>query len=204
MNRIFSGIQPTGNLHLGNYLDAVRNWVNLQHDFDCIYCMVDLHAITQWQDPEELRRSTREVTAALIAAGVLTLLAILRIGPRENRGRMIQAGIVIHALGLLVSAVMFWLVPLWAALYSVAMVLFALGAAQVRKAALVIAGTMAAGVLSIVVLTALQVGTPDPTYGDYPVAWVTSYYIAAMGAALGTVVLSRQEVYSKRDISAAA
>ena len=70
MNRIFSGIQPTGNLHLGNYLGAVRNWVNLQHDYDCIYCMVDLHAITQWQDPEELRRSTREVTAALIAAGI--------------------------------------------------------------------------------------------------------------------------------------
>ncbi len=70
MNRIFSGIQPTGNLHLGNYLGAVRNWVSLQHDYECIYCMVDLHAITQWQDPEELRKSTREVTAALIAAGI--------------------------------------------------------------------------------------------------------------------------------------
>ena len=70
MNRIFSGIQPTGNLHLGNYLGAVRNWVNLQHDYECIYCVVDLHAITVWQDPEELRKSTREVTAALIAAGI--------------------------------------------------------------------------------------------------------------------------------------
>ena len=70
MNRIFSGIQPTGNLHLGNYLGAVRNWVNLQHDYECIYCMVDLHAITQWQGPAELRQSTREVTAALIAAGI--------------------------------------------------------------------------------------------------------------------------------------
>jgi len=70
MNRIFSGIQPTGNLHLGNYLGAVRNWVSLQHDYECIYCMVDLHAITQWQDPQELRESTREVTAALIAAGI--------------------------------------------------------------------------------------------------------------------------------------
>jgi tryptophanyl-tRNA synthetase len=70
MNRIFSGIQPTGNLHLGNYLGAVRNWVSLQHDYECIYCMVDLHAITQWQDPRELRESTREVTAALIAAGI--------------------------------------------------------------------------------------------------------------------------------------
>jgi tryptophanyl-tRNA synthetase len=70
MNRIFSGIQPTGNLHLGNYLGAVRNWVSLQHDYECIYCVVDLHAITVWQDPEELRKSTREVTAALIAAGI--------------------------------------------------------------------------------------------------------------------------------------
>jgi tryptophanyl-tRNA synthetase len=70
MNRIFSGIQPTGNLHLGNYLGAVRNWVSLQHDYECIYCVVDLHAITQWQEPEELRKSTREVTAALIAAGI--------------------------------------------------------------------------------------------------------------------------------------
>jgi tryptophanyl-tRNA synthetase len=70
MNRIFSGIQPTGNLHLGNYLGAVRNWVDLQHDYECIYCVVDLHAITQWQDPAELRDSTREVTAALIAAGI--------------------------------------------------------------------------------------------------------------------------------------
>ena len=70
MNRIFSGIQPTGNLHLGNYLGAVRNWVNLQHEYECIYCVVDLHAITVWQDPQELRDSTREVTAALIAAGI--------------------------------------------------------------------------------------------------------------------------------------
>jgi tryptophanyl-tRNA synthetase len=70
MNRIFSGIQPTGNLHLGNYLGAIRNWVALQHDFDCIFCIVDLHALTQPQDPDELRAATREVTAAYIAAGV--------------------------------------------------------------------------------------------------------------------------------------
>jgi len=70
MNRIFSGIQPTGNLHLGNYLGAIRNWVALQHDFDCIFCIVDLHALTQPQDPDELRASTREVTAAYIAAGI--------------------------------------------------------------------------------------------------------------------------------------
>jgi tryptophanyl-tRNA synthetase len=70
MNRIFSGIQPTGNLHLGNYLGAVRNWVALQNDFECIFCIVDLHALTQPQDPTELRASTREVTAAYIAAGI--------------------------------------------------------------------------------------------------------------------------------------
>src|ERR1700746_2973190 len=70
MNRIFSGIQPTGNLHLGNYLGAIRNWVMLQKDFECIFCIVDLHALTQPQDPTELRASTREVTAAYIAAGI--------------------------------------------------------------------------------------------------------------------------------------
>ena len=70
MNRIFSGIQPTGNLHLGNYLGAIRNWVALQHDYECIFCIVDLHALTMPQDPAELRHSTREVTAAYIAAGI--------------------------------------------------------------------------------------------------------------------------------------
>jgi tryptophanyl-tRNA synthetase len=70
MNRIFSGIQPTGNLHLGNYLGAVKNWVRLQQDFDCIFCIVDLHAITVPQDPAELRQSTREVAAAYIASGI--------------------------------------------------------------------------------------------------------------------------------------
>jgi len=70
MNRIFSGIQPTGNLHLGNYLGAIRNWVALQSEYECIFCIVDLHALTQPQDPAELRVSTREVTAAYIAAGI--------------------------------------------------------------------------------------------------------------------------------------
>ena len=70
MNRIFSGIQPTGNLHLGNYLGAIRNWVALQRDYECIFCIVDLHALTMPQDPAELRHSTREVTAAYIAAGI--------------------------------------------------------------------------------------------------------------------------------------
>ncbi|MBT7509050.1 MAG: tryptophan--tRNA ligase, partial [Rhodospirillaceae bacterium] len=55
MKRIFSGVQPTGNLHLGNYLGAIRNWVRLQADFDdCLFCVVDLHAITVWQEPDAL------------------------------------------------------------------------------------------------------------------------------------------------------
>ncbi len=70
MKRIFSGVQPTGNLHLGNYLGAIRNWVRLQDEYECIFCVVDMHAITVWQDPAELRANTREVTAAMIAAGV--------------------------------------------------------------------------------------------------------------------------------------
>lgn len=70
MDRIFSGIQPTGDLHLGNYLGALKNWVQLQNEYECIYCLVDLHAITVWQDPKELRANTREVTAGLIAAGL--------------------------------------------------------------------------------------------------------------------------------------
>ncbi|TAN65601.1 MAG: tryptophan--tRNA ligase [Magnetospirillum sp.] len=70
MKRIFSGVQPTGNLHLGNYLGAIRNWVRLQNEFECLFCIVDMHAITLWQDPKELIRNTREVTAGMIAAGV--------------------------------------------------------------------------------------------------------------------------------------
>jgi len=70
MNRIFSGVQPTGNLHLGNYLGAIRNFVGLQQDYECIYCVVDLHAITVRQDPKELVNNTREVTAAFLAAGI--------------------------------------------------------------------------------------------------------------------------------------
>ena len=75
--RVLSGIQPTGNLHLGNYLGAIRNWVTLQDDFESIYCVVDLHAITVAQDPAALRQSTREVTASLIAAGISPERSIL-------------------------------------------------------------------------------------------------------------------------------
>ncbi|HSI41864.1 MAG TPA: tryptophan--tRNA ligase [Xanthobacteraceae bacterium] len=67
---VFSGVQPTGNLHLGNYLGAIKRFVELQESYECIYCVVDLHAITVWQDPAELKRSIREVTAAFIACGI--------------------------------------------------------------------------------------------------------------------------------------
>ncbi|WP_323016015.1 tryptophan--tRNA ligase [Devosia sp.] len=68
--RVFSGIQPSGDLHLGNYLGAIRRFVPLQHTHETIYCVVDMHAITVWQEPEDLRRATREVAAAYIAAGI--------------------------------------------------------------------------------------------------------------------------------------
>ena len=68
--RIFSGVQPTGNLHLGNYLGAIKNWIALQDEFECIYCVVDLHAITVPQEPAILRRAIREVAACLIASGI--------------------------------------------------------------------------------------------------------------------------------------
>jgi tryptophanyl-tRNA synthetase len=68
--RVFSGVQPTGNLHLGNYLGAIKRFVELQASHQCLYCVVDLHAITVWQDPAELKRSIREVAAAFLAAGV--------------------------------------------------------------------------------------------------------------------------------------
>ena len=68
--RVFSGVQPTGNLHLGNYLGAIKRFVELQDRYDCLYCVVDLHAITTWQEPAELPRAIREVTAAFLACGI--------------------------------------------------------------------------------------------------------------------------------------
>ncbi|MFC5069588.1 tryptophan--tRNA ligase [Flaviflagellibacter deserti] len=68
--RVFSGVQPTGNLHLGNYLGAIIKFVALQHEHECLYCVVDMHAITVPQDPQELTRTIREVAAAFIASGV--------------------------------------------------------------------------------------------------------------------------------------
>src|SRR5438105_3978391 len=70
--RVFSGVQPTGNLHLGNYLGALVNFVKLQESYNCLYCVVDLHAITVPVPggPDELRRNIREVAAAFIASGI--------------------------------------------------------------------------------------------------------------------------------------
>jgi tryptophanyl-tRNA synthetase len=68
--RVFSGIQPTGDIHLGNYLGAIQHWVSIQSEFDCIYCVVDLHAITIPQDPKNLKTKIREVAALLMAAGL--------------------------------------------------------------------------------------------------------------------------------------
>jgi tryptophanyl-tRNA synthetase len=68
--RIFSGAQPTGNLHIGNYLGALRNWVDLQHDYESFFCVVDLHAVTVPQDPKQLAAKTREVARVYLAAGI--------------------------------------------------------------------------------------------------------------------------------------
>ncbi len=75
--RVFSGMQPTGNLHLGNYLGALKRWVEMQATHECIYCIVDMHAITMWQDPDELRQAIRDVAAAYIAAGLDTKNSII-------------------------------------------------------------------------------------------------------------------------------
>ncbi|MDQ4105626.1 MAG: tryptophan--tRNA ligase, partial [Actinomycetota bacterium] len=68
--RVFSGIQPSGNLHVGNYLGAIKNWVSIQDEYENYFCIVDLHALTVPQDPEELRRKVREVAALYLASGI--------------------------------------------------------------------------------------------------------------------------------------
>lgn len=140
---------------------------------------------------------------ALIVAGVFTLVAILQVAPKEERGGWMRAGMLIHGLALVVSLLTAWFVLLWAALYSAAMALYARGLPQVRRAMIVISGAMGAAVASFVVLTVLEVGTPD-SYGDYPVAWATAYFVAAIGAAIGALVLSRQDVSSTSDVPVVA
>ena len=68
--RVLSGVQPTGGLHIGNYLGAIKNFIPLQEKFESLFCVVDLHAITVWQDPKELMLNKREVAAAFIASGI--------------------------------------------------------------------------------------------------------------------------------------
>ena len=85
--RVVSGIQPTGNLHLGNYLGAIRNWVALQDQFECIFCVVDLHAITVWQEPATLRANTRRIAAAIRCSSRRTMavsLNCVKIEPMES------------------------------------------------------------------------------------------------------------------------
>jgi tryptophanyl-tRNA synthetase len=87
MQRVFSGIQPSGIPTLGNYLGAIRNWVRLQDDHECLWCVVDLHAITVWQDPAALRRQSLEMAAVLLACGVDPTKHIL----------FLQSGVRAHA-----------------------------------------------------------------------------------------------------------
>jgi len=68
--RVFSGIQPTGSLHIGNYLGALKNWVRMQETYECVFCIVDLHAITLYQDPQELRQKIEQTAAIFLAAGI--------------------------------------------------------------------------------------------------------------------------------------
>ena len=75
--RVFSGVQPTANIHLGNYLGAIRKFVALQHQHECLFCVVDMHAITVWQDPAALPGQTREIAAAYLAAGIDPTKAIV-------------------------------------------------------------------------------------------------------------------------------
>src|SRR5580698_4661901 len=85
--RVFSGMQPTGNLHIGNYLGALKNWVRIQHDYECIFCIVDLHAITQFQEPAPLRAKIAEIAAIYLAAGI---------DPRQS-SIMVQSAVPAHA-----------------------------------------------------------------------------------------------------------
>ena len=85
--RVFSGMQPTSTLHLGNYLGAMVRWVAMQATHECIYCVVDMHAITVWQDPEELPPAIRAVTAAYIACGLDPRRASCSTRARSRRTR---------------------------------------------------------------------------------------------------------------------
>jgi len=85
--RVLSGVQPSGNLHIGNYLGALTNWVRIQHDYESIFCIVDLHAITVYQKPDELRNSIRALAAVFLAAGI---------DPKHSR-IVVQSSVPAHA-----------------------------------------------------------------------------------------------------------
>ena len=85
--RVFSGVQPSGNLHIGNYLGALGNWVRMQHDYESIFCIVDLHAVTIYQPPEELRAKIEEIAALFLAAGI---------DPKHS-SIMVQSAVPAHA-----------------------------------------------------------------------------------------------------------
>ncbi len=85
--RVLSGVQPSGNLHIGNYLGALSNWVRIQHDYESIFCIVDLHAITVFQKPDELRASIRDLAALFLAAGI---------DPKHSR-IVVQSSVPAHA-----------------------------------------------------------------------------------------------------------
>src|SRR6266446_279687 len=85
--RVLSGMQPTGNLHIGNYLGALKNWVKIQYDYECIFCIVDLHAVTVPQDPKELRAKIAEIAALYLAAGI---------DPKQS-SVMVQSAVPAHA-----------------------------------------------------------------------------------------------------------
>ena len=88
----FSGVQPTGNLHLGNYLGALKNFVSLQNEMDCIYCIVDLHAITVFQKPSELHDNVLETTASFLATGLNPDKSIIFDHPQQEHALLYKEG----------------------------------------------------------------------------------------------------------------
>jgi tryptophanyl-tRNA synthetase len=85
--RVFSGVQPSGNLHIGNYLGALKNWVKMQHDYESIFCIVDLHAVTVYQPPAELQAKVEELAALFLAAGI----------DPQNSAIIVQSSVHAHA-----------------------------------------------------------------------------------------------------------
>jgi tryptophanyl-tRNA synthetase len=85
--RVFSGMQPTGSLHIGNYLGALKNWVRIQNDYECIFCIVDMHAVTIYQEPAALRAKIEEIAALYLAAGIDPKISAI----------MVQSAVPAHA-----------------------------------------------------------------------------------------------------------